>query len=269
MILNAIHWEMDPAIFTIFGHEVRYYGLMFALAFMFGYMIMKKYYKFDNLQESLLEKLTMYVFFGTLLGARLGHCLFYQPDYYLSNPIEILYIWEGGLASHGAAVGIIFALWLYARKINVPLLWILDRVVIVVALAGFFIRMGNFFNSEIYGVETTLPWGVIFHRDGQTTPMHPTQIYEALSYLLIFIGLHFYFIKIRLQNLNGRIFGVFLILLFSVRFFIEFIKNEQVGFEKEMTLNMGQWLSIPFVLAGFYFLYKSHTKALKTITERL
>ena len=263
MILNAIHWDGDPAIFSIFGHEVRYYGLMFAFAFMAGYMIMKKYYTLDKLQESLLEKLTMYVFFGTLVGARLGHCLFYEPEHYLANPIEIIYIWEGGLASHGAAVGILVALWMYARKINVSYLWILDRVVIVVALGGFFIRMGNFFNSEIYGIETSLPWGVIFHRVGETMPKHPTQIYEALSYLLIFIGLHFYFLKIRLQNLNGRIFGIFLILLFSARFFIEFIKEEQVTFEKGMTLNMGQWLSMPFIIAGIYFLYASFKKELK------
>ncbi len=250
MILNAIHWDFDPTIFTIGNHGVRWYGLMFALAFLSGYFVMKKYYKLNNLSEKLLEKLSMYVFIGTLAGARLGHIFFYQPDYYLSNPIEILFIWEGGLASHGAAIGILIALWMYAKKVKVPYLWILDRVVIVVALGGFFIRMGNFFNSEIYGIQTSLPWGVIFERNGETVPKHPTQIYEALSYLLIFITLHFYLLKIRAKHLNGQIFGIFLILLFLARFLIEFIKETQVGFEKGMTLNMGQWLSIPFILAG-------------------
>lgn len=259
-MLNAIQWNLDPAIFTIWGHEVRYYGLMFALAFTFGYVVMKKYYKFDNLQESLLEKLTMYVFFGTLIGARLGHCLFYQPEYYLAHPFEIFFIWEGGLASHGAGIGIITSLWLYAKKINVPFLWILDRVAIVVALSGFFIRMGNFFNSEIFGIKTSLPWGVIFQRVGETVPKHPTQIYEALSYLILFVGLHFYFLKIRTKKLNGQIFSIFLILLFIARFLIEFIKEEQVGFEKGMSLNMGQWLSIPFILVGIAILYKIHSQ---------
>lgn len=269
MILNVIHWDFDPTMFHIFGHGVRYYGLMFAFAFFFGYLVMRKYYKLDNLKDALLDKLSMYVFIGTLVGARLGHCLFYEPGYYLSNPIKILFVWEGGLASHGAAIGIPLALFLYARKINVPFLWILDRVVIVVALAGFFIRMGNFFNSEIYGVPTSLPWGVIFEHNGETVPKHPTQIYEALSYLMIFVVLHFYFLKIRVKEINGKIFGIFLILLFTARFLIEFIKNPQVGFEKGMELNMGQWLSIPFVLFGIGLLiYLNKNKQIVKKQER-
>jgi phosphatidylglycerol:prolipoprotein diacylglycerol transferase len=260
MILHAIHWDFDPTMFHIGSHGVRYYGLMFAFAFFFGYVIMKKYYKLDKLKDSLLDKLSMYVFIGTLVGARIGHCLFYQPEYYLSNPLEILFVWEGGLASHGAAFGILAALFLYARKINVSYLWILDRVVIVVALAGFFIRMGNFFNSEIYGIQTSLPWGVVFERNGETIAKHPTQIYEALSYLLIFVALHFYFLKIRTKEINGKIFGIFLILLFTTRFLIEFIKNDQVGFEEGMKLNMGQWLSIPFVLTGIGLIYFLNSK---------
>lgn len=262
MILTAIHWNFDPNIFYIGDHGVRWYGLMFALAFFFGYIVMKRYYKLDNLKEELLEKLSVYVFVGTLIGARIGHCLFYQPEYYLSNPVKILFVWEGGLASHGAAIGILLALWLYARKINVPYLWILDRVVIVVALGGFFIRTGNFFNSEIYGVQTSLPWGVIFERNRETVPKHPTQLYEALSYLLIFIALHFYFLKIRIKNLHGQIFGIFLVLLFAARFLIEFIKENQVGFEANMKLNMGQWLSIPFILFGLGLLLRIRRKAL-------
>jgi prolipoprotein diacylglyceryltransferase len=150
----------------------------------------------------------------------------------------------------------------------VPFLWILDRVVIVVALGGFFIRMGNFFNSEIYGVATSLPWGVVFENNGETIPKHPTQIYEALSYLLIFVVLHFYFLKIRVKEINGKIFGIFLILLFSARFLIEFIKNDQVDFESAMKLNMGQWLSLPFILIGLgllLFLNKQKIKQPKKI----
>jgi phosphatidylglycerol:prolipoprotein diacylglycerol transferase len=263
MILNAIHWNLDPTMFNIGSHGVRYYGLMFAFAFFFGYVVMKRYYKLDKLKDTLLDKLSMYVFIGTLVGARLGHCFFYAPGHYLSNPIEILYVWEGGLASHGAAIGILTALFLYARKINVPFLWILDRVVIVVALGGFFIRMGNFFNSEIYGVATSLPWGVVFEQNGETIPKHPTQIYEALSYLLIFVVLHFYFLKIRVKEINGKIFGIFLVLLFSARFFIEFLKNVQENFEEDMALNMGQWLSIPFILIGIgllLYLQKNQAK---------
>ncbi len=268
MILNAIHWDFDPTIFTIGSHGVRWYGLMFALAFLSGYWVMKKYFKLDNLTEKLLEKLSMYVFIGTLIGARLGHVFFYQPDYYLSHPLEILFIWEGGLASHGAAIGIPVALWMYAKKIDVPYLWILDRVVIVVALGGFFIRMGNFLNSEIYGIQTSLPWGVIFEKNGETVPKHPTQIYEALSYLFIFIVLHFYFLKIRTKKLTGQIFGIFLILLFLARFLIEFIKEEQVMFEKTMALNMGQWLSIPFILAGVGLLIYVNKKKIQTVEHK-
>jgi phosphatidylglycerol:prolipoprotein diacylglycerol transferase len=180
----------------------------------------------------------------------LGHCLFYEPEYYLSKPWEIIKIWHGGLASHGAALGIFLALYLFARKMKIPMLNIYDRVAIVVALSGVFIRLGNFFNSEIYGIETTLPWGVIFVQSEQTVAKHPTQIYEALVALVLFIGLHKLFVSQYKRLPNGMIFGIFLVVLFSMRFFIEFIKEVQVDFESKMTLNMGQWLSIPLVILG-------------------
>ena len=197
---------------------------------------------------------------GTIVGARLGHCLFYEPAYYLSNPIEILKIWRGGLASHGAAVGIITALYLFSKKTKRPTLYILDRVAITVALAGVLIRLGNLMNSEIYGTATSLPWGFIFVRDGQTIPMHPTQIYEALSYLAGFIILYLIYQKSNAKPKPGLLFGIFLIITFGTRFLIEFIKQPQVGFEANMTLNMGQWLSIPLVIAGLYFIYYAFTK---------
>jgi len=257
MLLNYINLNVDPDIVSFWGLTIRYYGILFASSFFFGYLIMQKIFKKEGLTVELLDKLTVYMAIGTVLGARLGHCLFYQPDYYLSHPWEIIKIWHGGLASHGAAIGILISLYYFARKNKKPYLWILDRIVIVVALASFFIRMGNLMNSEIYGIQTSLPWGFIFIRDGQTIPKHPTQIYEALCYLLIFILLYTIYNKKGIKLIQGYIFSIFLILLFTVRFFIEFIKEDQVGFEQGMSLNMGQWLSIPFVLIGVFLLYRS------------
>ncbi|PLX10927.1 MAG: prolipoprotein diacylglyceryl transferase [Marinilabiliales bacterium] len=259
MLLNYINWNVDPDIVSFWGLTIRYYGILFASSFFFGYLIMQKIFKKEGLTVELLDKLTVYMAVGTVLGARLGHCLFYQPDYYLSNPWEILKIWHGGLASHGAAIGILISLYYFSRKNKKPYLWILDRIVIVVALAGFFIRMGNLMNSEIYGIQTSLPWGFIFVRDGQTIPKHPTQIYEALCYLMIFVLLYAIYNKKGTNLKQGFIFSIFLILLFTVRFFIEFIKEDQVGFEQGMSLNMGQWLSIPFVLIGVFLFYRSYT----------
>lgn len=258
LLLNYINWDVNPDIVNFWVLTIRYYGILFASSFFFGYLIMQKIFKKEGLSVELLDKLTIYMAVGTVVGARLGHCLFYQPDFYLSNPIEILKIWRGGLASHGAAIGILIALYYFSKKNKKPYLWILDRIVIVVALAGFFIRMGNLMNSEIYGIETTLPWGFIFVRDGQTIPRHPTQIYEALSYLLIFVLLYTIYNKQGAKLKQGLIFGLFLSLLFTVRFFVEFIKVDQVGFEQGMSLNMGQWLSIPFVLIGLFLLYRSY-----------
>jgi phosphatidylglycerol:prolipoprotein diacylglycerol transferase len=257
MILNFINWNIDPEIVGFWGLSIRYYGVLFAASFFFGYIIMQKIFNKEGLKIELLDKLTVYMAIGTVVGARLGHCLFYEPAYYLSNPIKILMIWQGGLASHGAAIGILISLWYFSKKNKKPYMWTLDRIVIVVALAGFFIRMGNFMNSEIYGIETSLPWGVIFLRNGETVAKHPTQIYEALSYLIIFVLLYSIYNKKGIQVKQGLIFSLFLILLFTVRFFIEFIKNDQVGFEQSMALNMGQWLSIPFVLVGLFLLYRS------------
>ncbi|MDA3954644.1 MAG: prolipoprotein diacylglyceryl transferase [Bacteroidales bacterium] len=257
MPINYINWDINPEIVGFWGLSIRYYGLLFASSFFFGYLILQKIFKQEGLSIELLDKLTVYMAVGTILGARLGHCLFYQPDYYLSNPLEILKIWRGGLASHGAAIGILISLFYFSKKNKKPYLWTLDRIVIVVALAGFFIRMGNLMNSEIYGIPTELPWGFIFVRNGELLPKHPTQIYEALSYLLIFVLLFSIYYKKGVQVKQGLLFSIFLILLFTVRFFIEFIKEDQVGFEQGMSLNMGQWLSIPFVLIGFLLLFKS------------
>jgi len=255
-----IPWNVNPEIFSVGKFAIRWYGLLFASSFFFGYLIMAGFFKKEKIPEEVLDRLTLYMALGTIIGARLGHCLFYEPGYYLSNPVEILMVWHGGLASHGAGIGIFIALYLFAKKSKKSYLWILDRVAVVVALSGFFIRTGNLMNSEIYGVETNLPWGFIFLRNGETVPKHPTQIYEALAYLLVFILLYFIYKRNNGLFRSGLLFSLFMILVFTFRFFIEFIKNNQVAFESGMTLNMGQWLSIPFVLFGIILLYKTTTK---------
>lgn len=259
MSIDAIHWNVNPEIFSFLGLSVRWYGLLFAASFYFGYVLFTRFFKLENIKMEVLDRLTLYMAVGTVVGARLGHCLFYEPAYYLSHPLEILKIWHGGLASHGAAIGILIALYFFTKKENRSFLWTVDRIVITVALAGFFIRTGNLMNSEIYGIPTNLPWGFIFERVGETVPKHPTQIYEALSYLFIFILLYKLYYKAKGHPREGLLFGLFLILTFTMRFLIEFIKNDQVNFEKNMSLNMGQILSIPFVLAGIgllVYIYK-------------
>ena len=255
MLLNFIEWNPNPEIFPGTWLPIRWYGLLFASSFFFGYLIMLRVFKHEKLPVKLLDQLATYMVVATVIGARLGHVLFYEPSLYLSNPLEILKIWHGGLASHGAAIGILVALFLFSRKNKKPFLWVVDRIVIVVALAGFFIRMGNLMNSEIIGKATTVPWAFIFV-SFDNIPRHPTQIYEALSYLAIFGLLYWYYWRKDGKPRPGFIFGVSLITLFTARFFIEFVKVPQVLFETTMALNMGQWLSIPFVLLGLYLVLK-------------
>ena len=257
MYFQVITWDVNPEMFRIGFFAIRWYGLLFASSFFVGYIIMNRIFKNENLKEEVLERLTIYMALGTIIGARLGHCLFYEPEYYLSNPIEILKTWHGGLASHGAAIGILTALWFFAKKEKKDYTWILDRIVITVALAGFFIRMGNLMNSEVYGVETAIPWGFVFLKNYETVPKHPTQIYEALAYLAIFILLYKLYWTKKGKHYQGLLISLFLILVFTARFFIEFVKEDQVAFEAAMKLNMGQLLSIPFVLIGIWGLYKT------------
>lgn len=438
-----ITWHPDP---QIFGLPPRWYGLLFASAFFFGYIIVNRFFKKEGIPEAYLETMTVYMAIGTILGARLGHCLFYEPEYYLANPLEMLYIWKGGLASHGAAIGITLALWIFSRRVSKrSILWALDRIVIPVALSGLFIRTGNLMNSEIVGSDTTAPWGFVFqmndqdfgqfeadwegdvvlldynpdsvkfrgemevwrhYTDSQLTYLgdlgpnspkeaeywrftdtknpvkdqgrikyqlyvkrqmfsysaagidsndtrkaifeqsfgpdsmlisgrwtaggleisykpggnvpgnylqllrstdreswypvkvgqeaidslvpntaysfvdpnasdgvfyrlrtmrdriksvelyarHPSQIYEAFAYLLIFFLLMFLYYRQNAKVPHGQLFGIFLVLTFTARFIIEFFKEVQVDFEKGMTLNMGQWLSIPLIVIGFFFI---------------
>jgi prolipoprotein diacylglyceryl transferase len=197
---------------------------------------------------------------GTIIGARLGHCFLYDPYYYLSNPVKILAVWEGGLASHGGGIGVVLSLYLYKRKTQESYLWLLDRVAIPTALAAFFIRIGNLFNSEIIGIPTQGPWAVIFEKV-DSIPRHPAQVYEALSYILIFFILMFIYKKRERQLNNGLIFGVFLILIFTSRFFIEFVKSSQESYSTSFWMSTGQILSIPFIIAGILLIivtFKPH-----------
>lgn len=255
MTSGYITWTAHPEIIRLGSLSVRWYGLLFAMSFAVGYIIMLQFFKKEKLPEALLDKLSIYMLIATVIGARLGHVFFYEPASYLAHPLDILKIWEGGLASHGAAIGILIGLYLFARKNKKSYLWTLDRIVIVVALSGFFIRTGNLMNSEIYGKLTTLPWGFIFVRAGETLPKHPTQIYEALCYLGIFFYLLWYYYHKDGAPREGVLFGWFLITVFTARFILEFLKEPQVDFENSMVLNMGQLLSIPFVLGGIAILF--------------
>ena len=260
-ILSFIHWNVSPEIFSLGPLHVRWYGLMFAVGFLFGYQHVEKMFKHENLNLKWLESLFIYMIVATVVGARLGHVLFYAWDYYSQHPIEILYVWQGGLASHGGTLGILIALTIWSKKVSKRnLLWVLDRVVVPTALVAALIRFGNLMNSEIYGVQTSLPWGFIFERNQETVAKHPTQIYESLSYLLTFGVMLYMYWKTKAKDYEGLIFGVFFTMIFTARFFIEFIKEEQEAFEKGMALNMGQLLSIPFVIAGVYLAIRAVKK---------
>ena len=259
MDLLYIIWSVKPQIFEIGGFQLRWYGLLFAGAFIAGNYLMGKMFKHDGVPDAWLDKILIYVLIGTVVGARLGHVFFYDWAYYSQHLDEILMVWKGGLASHGAAIGIIFSVWLFSRNVShKPTLWIADRVVIVVALSGLFIRLGNLMNSEIIGIPTDVPWAFIF-TNVDNIPRHPAQLYEAIVDTLIFLFLHYNFYKKGADKKTGWLFGMFMILIFGSRFFIEYFKNSQGGFESTLGFfSTGQWLSIPFVLAGFYFVWKAN-----------
>jgi phosphatidylglycerol---prolipoprotein diacylglyceryl transferase len=272
MTFDYITWNVSPEIFSIGSWAIRWYGLLFASSFFFGYLILMKVFAKEKIPIKFLDELTTYMIIGTVIGARLGHCLFYEPSYYLHHPLKILMVWEGGLASHGAGIGIILTIIIFSRIRKFTFLWVMDRIVIVVALSGFLIRTGNLMNSEIFGITTTLPWGFYFLRASNPAealdPRHPTQLYEGLSYLLIFLFLWRYYYMKDGKPSSGFLFGMFLILVFGIRFLLEFIKEPQVGFEQSMILNMGQLLSIPFIIAGILLLLYSKNKLPGTLFKR-
>jgi len=276
-----ITWNVGPEIFNLGCLSLRWYGLLFATAFLLGYFLMKKIFRQEDVPVKVLDRLTWYMIFGTFIGARLGHCLFYDWSYFQDHILEIFIPvtqtengWEftgfAGLASHGAAIGILAALYIFSRVERRSYLWILDRAAIVVALSCFFIRVGNLMNSEIFGYPTALPWGFEFVRSPEwrfppisAQPCHPTQIYEALAYLGVFVCLYkMYFSKNKEKPYpEGLLLGTFMVTMFSIRFLIEFLKINQVAFEKGMALNMGQLLSIPFIVCGIYLLVRRKKKS--------
>lgn len=257
-LLSYIHWNLNPEIFHLGGLSVRWYGLLFASGFMLGYYIGERMFRSEGVRQEWIDSLFFYMIIATVVGARLGHVFFYGWDYYSKHPAEIIKVWHGGLASHGGALGILVAMYLYSKRVTKrTMLWTLDRVVVPTALVAAFIRTGNLMNSEIYGIPTTLPWGFIFERNGETLAKHPTQIYEALAYLLSFGVLMYLYRKTNAKNRPGLLLGAFFILIFTARFFIEFIKEDQEAFEAGMILNMGQWLSIPFVVGGIFLVLRA------------
>lgn len=354
-MLQYIVWDADPELFTLLGRGIRWYGVFFAGSFYFASLMLIRILRKKGMSHEQISKLIIYLIVGCIVGLRLGHCLFYEPDYYLSNPIEILKIWKGGLASHGAAIGILIALYLYIRKTNFSYLWLLDRIVIVVLFIAPFIRTGNLMNSEIIGDKSSNSSAFIFVKGiddellrkntkyidkttikqlGKDTvvdnihyselsleiyfnknmpakeidnflyhyfvkridkdedlkynvkffvdrpsyelveqagnhkailtiygiPRHPSQVYEALAYFIFFVIFIFYYIKQKGMIKEGFLFGMFLILVFGFRFFVEFLKEVQVSFENTLLLNMGQLLSIPLVIFGIFIVYRSRNK---------
>jgi prolipoprotein diacylglyceryl transferase len=252
-LISFIHWNVNPEIFQLGPFSVRWYGFLFASGFLLGYYIAEKMLKSENVSQKWIDSLFFYIIIATIVGARLGHVFFYGWDYYSQHPAEIFMVWHGGLASHGGTLGILIALIIHSKLITKrSVLWTLDRVVVPTALVAAFIRLGNLMNSEIYGVQTSLPWGFIFERNGETVAKHPTQIYEALAYILTFVVLMYMYWKTRAKYREGLIFGLFFTAIFGARFLIEFIKEDQEAFEAGMALNMGQWLSVPFVLGGLF-----------------
>ena len=254
-MLAFVTWNVDPVLFSLGPFAVRWYGLMFVIGFFIGYQIVAKMFKHEGAPESWLGTLLTYLVVCTIVGARLGHVFFYEWDYYSAHPAEILKIWNGGLASHGGTIAIIIGMWIFCRFVaHKPMSWVIDKIVAPVALTGCLIRLGNLMNSEIYGAPTDMPWGFLFVRNHGMLPCHPTQLYEAGCYLLLFFLLMWMYWKKNAEERPWRMSGVFFLVTFGSRFIIEYVKNVQVAWEIQMRadwgINQGQLLSIPFILLG-------------------
>ena len=270
-----IVWDADPEIITLFGKiSIRWYSLLFAGGLLLGFQVAKRLFLKDNWSMDQIDKLALFVFIATVLGARLGHCLFYEPGYYLSHPLEMLlpFTWKNGsfemtgyrgLASHGGIFGVFLSIWYFCRKYKKPIYEVLDKVAVAGSFTAIFIRLGNFMNSEIIGKATGTDVGIVFKRVDDVV-RHPAQLYESMAYFTIFIILLYLYKKKRHLFNHGFIFGLFFTLLFIARFFIEFFKENQVDFESSMSFNMGQLLSIPFIVGGVIVMIKKWKKADKT-----
>ncbi len=255
-----ITWDINPEIFRLGGFSIRWYGLLFAFAFLFGTLLITRFFKNEGKSVESIDRLLIYMLAAVVIGARLGEVLFYNPGYFLRHPLEILMTWKGGLASHGAVVGILVAVYFYSKKTpGQPYLWVLDRIAIIVALGGGLIRIGNFINSEILGRPTLGDWGIIFKRV-DNLPRHPAQLYESFTYLSLFVILLILYRIFETEKRQGLLLGVFLSIGFTARFVIEFVKESQTSFDETWMLSMGQWLSIPVILLGVYLLARALKK---------
>lgn len=262
--MDYIVWDINRVILEIYGPlAIRWYSLFFLTGFLIGMWAFTSMARNEGKDpDRYMDTLLFYLILGTIIGARLGHCLFYQTHYYLSNPLKILQIWEGGLASHGGYLGIIIAVYLFTRRFKeLTFFWVMDRVAILAVMTGGFIRLGNLFNSEIYGKITDVPWAFIFKKV-DSFPRHPTQIYESLSFFLAALIAYGFYRYHKRKPLDGRIFGLCMLLGFAFRSFIEIFKENQEAFEDGMLLNMGQLLSVPFVLIGCFLFFGLHKKLL-------
>ena len=279
MIFNYINWNVDPEIINVLGISIRYYGLLFVGGLILCIYILGWIFRRENIPQELLEKLSIYGVIGIFAGARLGHCLFYEPSYYFAHPLEMIlpiqslpgggYKFSGyqGLASHAGVLGLLIAIYFYSRKTKHSMIDTIDLISVVAVLEFGFIRLGNFMNSEIIGIPTSKPWGVIFERV-DNVPRHPAQMYEAISYFIIFTIMLILYKKMRDRLKNGFFFGLATVLCCSARFIIEFVKENQVGFEDGMTLNMGQLLSLPYLIVGIGFIIYGLMKTGKYSTEK-
>ncbi|MBI9067076.1 MAG: prolipoprotein diacylglyceryl transferase [Salinivirgaceae bacterium] len=268
MIFNFIVWNFDPVFLKIGSFSIRWYSLMMALGFYLGYIIIKKMFISENVPLKTLESFGIYIVLGMFIGGRLGHCLFYEPEYYLKFPLDIIKPWRGvlgqgavftgfeGMASHGGIIGVLFGLIINSRNKKLPILWVLDRFAVVILLTGSFIRLGNLCNSEIIGIQTSVPWAFIFVKVSNI-PKHPVQLYEAIVYLATFLLAYYYYIKNKDKIKNGELMGLVFLLVFISRFFFEFIKENQTPSDAISFLKMGQVLSIPFILVGAFLFLKN------------
>ena len=298
-MLDFVTWNVDPILIHIGDGGIRWYGLLWAIGIYICYLIELKMYKHENCPPEWIDKLFMWMVIGLIIGARVGHCWFYEwhdvtlpgmkaycqymgistdpvqifgwtinyRNPYIEHPLKLLKIWEGGLSSHGGAFGLLTAAWLLNKKVfskepkfHTSLLWIMDRLVVGVCVTATLIRLGNLMNSEIYGTPTDLPWGFIFVRDGQTVPCHPTQIYEMLYCIVAFVVTWLMYWKGKAYKREGLLLGVFLEIIFFTRFMLEFIKNDQELFEADHLLNMGQLLSLPFLIWGIYLIIRAYKR---------
>jgi phosphatidylglycerol---prolipoprotein diacylglyceryl transferase len=257
MVDYIIHWNFDPTFFSVGPLQLRWYGLIWAAAFLLGQQFVSVIYRREGRENRESDYLFIAALFGTIIGARLAHCLIYEPAFYLAHPIAILKVWEGGLASHGGAVGMLLALWFCARRFSVPsYLWLLDRVAIPAALGAALVRLANFLGSEIVGRPTSGTWGVIFDAVDQV-PRHPVQLYEASAYLIMFALLLVIYLRRGARTPHGLLSGIFLAGVFTARFILEFFKAPQAAYEANFAITVGQWLSVPFVLGGLYLWWYS------------